>query len=80
MMRARAIENGVFVFCVNRTGVERGNKFFGDSEAVDNRGNVLYKAGKNEVIKTITIDPENTKNKKWNEYNDLFLDRRPELY
>lgn len=80
MMRARAIENGVFSICVNRTGAERGQNFFGESEISDNRGNVLYKADDSEVVKTIYINPQKSNNKRWNKYNDLFLDRRPEMY
>ncbi len=80
MMRARAIENGVFSICVNRTGTERGQKFFGGSEIIDNRGNILYEAGDDEVVKVISINPKKSNNKRWNKYNNLFLDRRPEMY
>lgn len=80
MMKARAIENGIFSICVNRVGKERGQKFFGGSEAVDNRGNIIYKAKDKEIVKTLTIDPKKSKDKRWNKYNDLFLDRRTDIY
>lgn len=80
MMQARAIENGVFSITVNRVGAERGTTFRGGSEIVDNRGNVQKKAGDEEEIFVIEIDAKKSRIKQWNEYNDLFKDRRIDLY
>lgn len=80
MMQARAIENGVFSICSNRIGTERGTLFLGGSEIVDNHGNILAKAKSQETIVVFDVDLKKSRNKKWNPYNDLFLDRRPDLY
>ncbi|MFH1252797.1 MAG: nitrilase-related carbon-nitrogen hydrolase [Candidatus Uhrbacteria bacterium] len=80
LMRVRSIENGVASICVNRVGEERGQNFFGESQAVDCRGNIVYRAGGEEEFKVVEIDPALSRDKKWNPYNDLILDRRPEIY
>jgi predicted amidohydrolase len=80
MMQARSIENGVFSITVNRTGEERGQKFCGGSEMIDNRGGVLFKANDSESAYVIEVNLKKSRNKKWNEYNNLFGDRRNDLY
>lgn len=80
MMQARSIENGVFSICTNRTGAERGSLFNGGSEIVDPRGNILRRAGAGEESSVVEIDPLQARDKRWNPYNDLFKDRRPEMY
>jgi len=44
MMRSHAIANGVFVVAVNRTGVEEGIEFWGQSFVADPNGNLLAEA------------------------------------
>lgn len=80
MMKARAIENGVFSACVNRVGEERGQIFFGESELVDNRGKTVYQFGNKEESKVLDIDPILSRDKNWNKMNNLFDDRREEIY
>jgi len=80
MMRARSIENGVFSITVNRSGQERGQQFNGGSEIINNRGQILVKASQSEAIRIIDVDIKKSRNKKWNRYNDLFKDRRTDLY
>jgi predicted amidohydrolase len=80
MMQARSIENGVFSITVNRTGKERGQKFSGGSEIVDNKGNIFKKSGAKEEIFVFELDLLKSRNKKWNKYNDLIKDRRPRMY
>lgn len=80
MMQARSIENGVFSITVNRTGKERGQIFKGGSEIIDNKGNILVKEGNKEKTHVFDLDLSKAKNKKWNKYNDLIKDRRPEIY
>jgi len=80
MMQARSIENGVFSITVNRIGEERGQKFNGGSEIIDNRGNILKKTYDAECVFLLNIDITQARNKKWNQYNDLFKDRRMDLY
>ncbi len=83
--RTRAIENRVFFVTANRFGVEeRGNKkisFTGESQIVNPKGEVLFRAAPaGEALKIIEIDPAEADNKKVTELNDLFLDRRTDLY
>jgi len=80
VMQTRSVENGVFSVTVNRVGKERGQRFYGGSEIVDNKGNVLKKAGEKEEVFVINLDLIKSRSKKWNKYNDLIKDRRPEMY
>jgi predicted amidohydrolase len=80
MMQARSIENGVFSITVNRIGEERGQKFSGGSEIIDNRGRALLKADNFECVSIVDVDIRKSRNKKWNKYNDLLSDRRTDLY
>ncbi len=81
----RAIENRVFIVLANRTGIEDRfgirNEFTGGSEIIDTKGKVLLSVGKNDKgIFSIDVDPEEARDKKVTELNDLFEDRRPEFY
>lgn len=81
MMQARSIENGVFSITTNRTGTDGEIFYQGGSEIVDNRGNVLVKADDHEEkAYTMDVDLTLSRNKKWNKLNDLFVDRREDLY
>lgn len=83
--RVRALENRVFWILTNRYGTEQvGDKsltFTGESQVVDSTGKVLAKAGveADELI-SVEVDPAKAKNKWVTSYNQLFEDRRPELY
>lgn len=80
-MVTRAIENKVFIITANRTGLERGRKFSGMSQIVNPKGEIILKAGRDEqIVKTIRIKPELAKDKSLTERNDLFEDRRIDLY
>ncbi len=81
----RAIENKVFIVLANRNGIEDRfgvcNEFTGESEIVDPEGKVLLKTGKPDVgIFSIDINPEEARDKKVTELNDIFEDRKPEFY
>lgn len=81
----RAIENKLFIVLANRTGIEERfgtrNEFTGRSEIVNPEGKVLLKAEKDdEGIFAIDIDPEEARNKNVTELNNIFEDRKPELY
>lgn len=85
VMPARAIENKVYFAVVNRTGTECRNEeelfFKGESAIYDYSGKQICKAGiYEEQILFAEIYPEKTRNKSFNEFNDLYLDRRPEFY
>jgi predicted amidohydrolase len=81
----RAVENRVFWILANRTGSETlGEKtlaFNGRSQVVAPDGRLLGRAGPNsEELLFAEIDPAEALNKKVTPRNDLFLDRRTDLY
>jgi predicted amidohydrolase len=85
-MVTRCLENRIFAITANRIGSEqRGGKkrltYIGQSEVVDPKGLILFRAPRNqEVLKIIEINPREARHKTLNRYNDLFKDRRVELY
>jgi predicted amidohydrolase len=85
-MVTRCIENGVFAVTANRIGSEeRGGKnrltFTGGSQAVDPRGNVLFRLrDAEEACREVEIDPTKAGDKMITEHNHLLEDRRPESY
>jgi predicted amidohydrolase len=56
LVRARAIENQMFVFACNRVGRDSSNEFFGHSMAVDPWGEILAEGGEGEELITLTAD------------------------
>jgi predicted amidohydrolase len=81
----RAVENRVFWILANRTGSETlGEKtltFNGRSQIVAPDGRLLGRAGPDSVELLIAeIDPAEALDKKVTPRNDLFLDRRTDLY
>ncbi|TES93918.1 MAG: hypothetical protein E3J87_01255 [Candidatus Cloacimonadota bacterium] len=84
-MVTRALENRVFVITANRTGMEkRGrfeNRFTGMSQIVSPEGRILLRAGEDdEVISVIDINPDDALNKFLNPQNNIFSDRREDIY
>jgi predicted amidohydrolase len=84
-MPARAIENKVFLAVANRYGAEsRGGeevKFNGKSVIYDYNGSTMASAPESgDSIITAEIDFEKTRNKSFNAFNNIFADRRPEMY
>ena len=81
----RAVENRVFWILANRTGSESvGDKtlaFNGQSQIVAPDGRLLGRAGPDsEELLIVEIDPAEALDKKVTPRNDLFLDRRTDLY
>jgi len=77
----RAVENGVYMLMVNRCGDEGELHFTGKSALYDPNGELLVEVdSKNDTAITIKIDLAVARNKKINKYNDIFGDRRPEIY
>ena len=82
----RCLENRVFVVTADRVGTEERNSgsplhFIGQSQVVDPDGNILYRASeKKEEIKIVNIDIQKARNKFINTSDDLFKDRRDDLY
>jgi predicted amidohydrolase len=86
LVRARALENGVYLAAANRAGEERGQPFLGRSLIVGPDGEVLAEArGDEETMLVAEVDPSHSDAKRRvfrpGEYEvDLLADRRPELY
>jgi len=84
-MVTRCLENRVFAITANRTGEDRAGervlKFTGMSQITGPGGDILCRGDAQSAQAGISeIDIETARKKKINEYNDLFLDRRPEFY
>ncbi len=85
VMPARAVENKVYVAVANRIGTEMtedSELLFTGKSAVysfDGSAIALAKPDTEEVV-SCEIYPEQTRDKSFNEFNDIFKDRRPELY
>jgi predicted amidohydrolase len=90
VMPARAFENKVFLAVANRCGTETRTlpdgtiqtlTFTGGSVLYSYAGETVEQADKtSSVAMTFEIDPLLTRAKSFNAYNDLFNDRRPDLY
>jgi predicted amidohydrolase len=84
-MVTRCIENRVFALTANRVGTEeRGGSSFtftGRSQIVAPNGKILARAEvEGERVLVAEIDPSMARNKSVTDVNDVFSDRRPELY
>ncbi len=80
-MKVRALENGVFTVTADRVGVERGLRFIGNSEIVNPRGQILYRAsGKKEECVVREIDLRMARNKRITPRNDILRDRATGSY
>lgn len=82
--RTRALENHVYIVLANRIGDEnrdgKSYSFIGQSEIVSPQGKILVKSQQDETVQTTEIDPAAALNKRMNEYNSLFEDRREDIY
>ncbi|MFX1420535.1 MAG: nitrilase-related carbon-nitrogen hydrolase [Promethearchaeota archaeon] len=84
-MVTRCLENRVFAITSNRIGEEhRGSdhfKFTGKSQITSYNGEILSSAPSNKVyVDFVDIDILKAKDKKLNDFNDIFGDRRPKFY
>jgi predicted amidohydrolase len=84
-MTTRCLENRVYALTANRTGVEeRGSKkwrYTGKSQITSPDARILFQAtAEGDEIGVAEIDVSESRNKRLNKYNDLFADRRVELY
>ncbi|MBU0462594.1 MAG: carbon-nitrogen family hydrolase [Proteobacteria bacterium] len=78
LIKARSIENQLFMVCSNRTGMEGDLRFPGMSMIIDPMGNVLTEAANNEKIAFADIDPGLVK--KARTLIPCSTDRRQEIY
>lgn len=85
-MPIRCLENKVFAVTANRIGTEQRKEglsltFIGMSQIVAPDATIIARASeKDNSIMVADINPERALNKAINPYNDLFKDRRPEMY
>jgi len=84
-MITRSIENRVFTITANRIGRENLEdmklQFTGMSQITDSSGTIRYRGPEDKAaVHVLTIDPDDAGNKELNLQNDLFKDRRPEMY
>lgn len=78
LLRARAIENQMYMVAVNRVGNDGTYDFFGHSAIIDPWGNTVVEAGETEVLLTAAIDTETVTTVR--QKIPVFRDRRPDLY
>ncbi len=85
-MPVRCFENRVYAVTANRIGTEQRKEgealtFIGQSQIISPKGEILVRAGSNEeILITADIDLSLSRDKKLNQYNDLFKDRKKEYY
>ena len=85
-MITRCLENRVYAVTSDRVGSEKrapgeALKFIGQSQVVDPDGIVLVRASEDrEEAHVMEIDLKKARNKRINGHNDLFADRREDLY
>ena len=85
-MITRCLENRIFAITADRVGDEsrvpnESLHFIGQSQVVDPDGNVLVRASDTkEEVCIVEIDLEKAREKFLNPKNDIFKDRRPDLY
>lgn len=80
-MPIRALENRVYTITANRIGEERGLRFIGKSTIASPKAEVLAMGSEDrEEVAVVEVDLELARNKKINELNDVFKDRRPQYY
>lgn len=84
-MSTRALENKLIVATANRHGAETHEgetlTFTGESRIWGMNGATLAEAPPDaDAVVLAEADPEATRNKRFNAVNDLFADRRPEMY
>ena len=85
-MPVRCLENKVYAVTANRVGTECRKEgpaltYIGTSQVTAPDGTIAARAPeKGDSLMVVEIDLEATRNKGINPFNDLFLDRRPEMY
>jgi predicted amidohydrolase len=84
-MVTRCLENGVFAITANRFGVEELSDarltFTGGSQVLDTLGRRLLGApAEANCVAVCEVDPSLAEDKRVGQRNDLFGDRRPEMY
>jgi len=78
LLRARAIENQMFMAAVNRVGESKGEHFGGQSAVIDPWGEAVVEGGSQDVLLTAEIDLDQVDEVR--RRIPVFEDRRPDVY
>jgi len=78
LLRARAMENQLFVVAANCCGIQGKLDFFGMSLLLSARGNILAEGGESDV--ELVTDFDHREMSEYREQIRCFFDRRPEVY
>lgn len=78
LLRARAIENQLYLVACNRVGSSKGTDFFGHSCIIDPWGETIIEGGETELLLTAAIDPARVTAVR--QQIPVFQDRRPGIY
>lgn len=78
LLRARAIENQMYVIACNRVGQTEDTRFFGRSAIIDPWGEIVVEGGEQAMLLTATIDLDLVTAVR--ERIPVFADRRPDIY
>lgn len=84
-MVTRSIENRVYSITCDRIGDEQRNgkpklRYIGKSQVVGPKGEMYLRMEQEEGVRIVEIDPLKARDKFIIDGNDLFQDRRPEMY
>jgi predicted amidohydrolase len=78
LLRARAIENQMYVVAVNRVGTSDGTRFDGESTVIDPCGEILFKSDDREDAAFVVVDTARVA--EFRSFLTVFEDRVPEIY
>jgi len=78
LLRARAIENQMFIIACNRVGQSGADTFFGHSCVIDPAGEALLEAGDAEALLTVQLQMDKVDQIRKN--IPVFQDRRSDVY
>ncbi len=78
LLRARAIENQVYMIACNRVGTSGDTRFFGHSCVIDPWGELVVEAGETELLLTAEIDLDLVSQVRHK--IPVFADRRSDIY
>lgn len=83
LLKARAIENGIYVIACNSVGDVNnenhvGNTYAGHSIVIDPNGNIVEEAGNQEATLTVEVDIQNVAEQQQN--IPIFENLRPDVY
>ncbi len=56
MIQGQCIQNGIYMVVVNRTGIEKGIQFWGNSLVCDPKGNIISNLDSDEGVLVVNID------------------------